>query len=105
MLTEYSRCYCGAITVFTQEGVGYSCDENRRKEFLPGVDLRRLRKLPDMYGCDHCCNRWGMDLCACGSGESPEECTAGFAECGRPAQELYGRTHVVGNDWLAQLVG
>ena len=37
---------------------------------------------------NHCVNHYGLDLCACGSGESPEECTAGFDECGNPYETL-----------------
>ena len=104
MLTDYSRCSCGAITVFTTSGNSYSCDETRRNEFLPNLDLRRLHKLQDSYCCDHCVNRWGLDLCACGSGERYDECPNGLPECGKPAQVLFGRTHVVASDWLAQYI-
>ena len=36
--------------------------------------------------CNHCVNHWGLDLCACGNGEDPEECDGGFAECGLCSQ-------------------
>ena len=27
------------------------------------------------YGCDHCINNWGMDICSCGSGKSINKCS------------------------------
>lgn len=98
---DYSRCVCGAITVFTDDGVGYSVDERLRNRLMPGIDLRRLRRLQDSYCCDHCVNHWGLDLCGCGSGEFFGECENGYPECEQPAQILMGRTRVTAGDgWL-----
>ena len=70
-LTGYTRCVCGAITVFHGNGNGYSCASENRATYLPGLDLRKLRRYSkgDTFCCDHCVNRYGLDLCACGSGE------------------------------------
>ena len=106
MIEAYSRCRsCEAITVFDDDGKSYSCGRESKKKYLNGIDLRRLKKLADSYCCNYCVNRWGLDLCACGSGERYDKCSNGFPECGRPAQEIGGYDHVVGNDWLARLVG
>ena len=76
----YSRCDCGAITVTTDAG-DYSCLSYRRKKYFPGLDLRRIPRFPDTYCCDHCVNRYGLDLCGCGSGNQFGHCDGGFEEC------------------------
>ena len=40
------------------------------------------------FMCNHCVNHWGLDLCACASGEPPETCDNGFPECGNPGQRI-----------------
>ena len=99
----YSKCSCGALTLFHRNGRSYTCDQENRRIFLPGIDLRKIRKLNDSYMCDHCTNRWGLDLCACGSGEYFWECDNGFPECGRPMQEYGGHDFVAAQGaWLAR---
>lgn len=106
MLTDYSRCSsCGAITIFAEDGTSYSCKSSSKKRFMPGVDLRRLRKLENSYCCNYCVNHWGLDLCACGSGKRFDKCKNGMPECGRPSQELMRYDHVVGSDLLARMIG
>lgn len=100
-VTGYSKCGCGALTVFLEDGDGYSVSEKLRDMFLPGLDLRKVKKYQKSYACDHCVNHYGLDLCACGSGLSPDECDGGLPECGKPTQVLGERTHVVAKDaWL-----
>lgn len=88
--TGYSTCQCGAITLMARTGQNYSCSLKNRAKYLPRLDLRKLTRFEPTYCCDHCVNRWGLDLCACGSGESPEECQNELPECGHPMQELLG---------------
>ena len=90
-LESYSRCSCGAVTVYADDGRSYSVDSRNRRRFLPGVDLRKLRRMDSSYCCDRCANHYGLDLCACGSGEPFDECESGLPCCGEPSQVLGGR--------------
>ncbi len=101
-ITGYCICSCGAVTLFHRNGSNYCCDLKNRDRFLPGLDLRKLRKLTDCFCCDHCVNHYGLDICACGSGEPFWECDNGFEECGSPMQALGGYDKVMARDaWLA----
>lgn len=75
-------CECGAITI-TVDGENYSMSAETAEKL--GIQWENSQKL---CNCDHCVNHWGIDLCACGSGETPEECTEGFQDCGVPYQTL-----------------
>ena len=92
--TSYVRCACGAITLFADGVKEYGDTLNRSvsseylSKFLPNVDLTHLKKLPDTYQCNHCVNHYGLDLCACGSGEYYWECDGDFEECGHPMQTV-----------------
>ena len=45
--------------------------------------------LPSMFvNCNHCINHWGIDLCACGSGEDFDKCEEGHSMCGKPMQVI-----------------
>lgn len=94
-LLFYSKCECGAVTVSDEFGLSYSCKRRNLKRFLPGVNLRKLKKLPDTGCCDHCSNHWGLDLCACGSGEAPEKCKNRTRVCGMSMQKFDEYNHVV----------
>lgn len=86
------KCSCGA----------YGIDDGT-KEIKWASDLNTLNKItklnleetdfqdcPKLWGCDYCCNRWGLDLCKCGSGERVHECSCG---CHEPSQ-TYGKQEV-----------
>ena len=99
MITGYTKCECGAITLYTDDNRSYCCSgtPGRRKRLLPAINLRKLKRMgPKTCCCDHCSNHWGIDLCACGSGEPYWKCNWGYRECGRPMQVLEGYTHVCG---------
>lgn len=49
---------------------------SRTKRML-GIDLRKIKRLPETYACNHCVNHWGIDLCECGSGEEVGKCNCG----------------------------
>ena len=86
-MLEAIKCQCGAVTVDMQTAEGkqsYSMAEALFTEHFPDAKLSDL----EYCNCNHCVNHWGIDLCACGSGEHPSECENGFDECGTPMQEL-----------------
>ena len=89
-IVSYQVCKCGAITLNTADGGAYSCKRRNLKRFVD-VDLRRVERLHDVVCCDHCVNHYGMDLCACGSGETPSRCKGGFDCCGKPMQVFGNR--------------
>lgn len=96
----YSKCDCGAVTVFT-DGLNYSCKQENLKRFFPGIDLRKIQRYQKSYCCDHCVNRYGLDLCGCGSGEIFGECDAGFDECKIPMQSIGAYSSVRGGgSWV-----
>ena len=100
---KYSRCACGAITV-TVDGQDYSCLAYRRKKFFPGLDLRKVPRFETSYSCNHCANRFGLDLCGCGSGNEFGYCDGGFDAWEVPMQKLGEYTCVTdGDSWVADL--
>lgn len=58
------QCKCGAVTVITDDFSNSMPIEMFEKEF-PNISLE-----PDkFYSCNYCVNKYGVDLCGCGSGE------------------------------------
>lgn len=96
-IDSWYRCECGANTFeLSENGQEYSFHPNTYSD-EPALDSE-LRLTPDRYNCNHCVNKWGLDLCACGSGEPFKNCDFNSNVCGRPAQEVGGRTHVRGSN-------
>ena len=101
LVTSYSKCECGAITFYCDTGSAYSIQSKNKKKFFPNLSLRGLTRFPQTFCCDHCVNHYGLDLCACGSGEPVGKCANGLPECGEPMQVYGERTHVSAADaWL-----
>ena len=105
-IVEYTKCVCGAITLFGDDGRSYSVSAKNLKRFLPSLDLRKVKRLyiagRDMtVCCDHCVNHFGLDLCACGSGEPFETCKGGFEECGKPMHILGRDVSCADKGWLS----
>ena len=108
LFTSFYRCACGAISFITDDNRDFSCLESRLDKYLPreeldalceGGSFDELEELPRTFSCNHCINHYGIDLCACGSGEEPDKCENGFDCCGRPMQSLkLGYTAVSAND-------
>ena len=96
----YSKCSCGAITIFTGNE-SYSCKQEKLKMFFPDIDLRKISRYPESFCCDHCVNHYGLDLCGCGSGEDFGKCENDLDECKIPMQVVGKYTRVLANDsWL-----
>lgn len=86
-ITEYSRCKCGAITLYFDNGANNSMKETTRKRLK--LSLRGAKKLQDSYCCNHCVNHWGIDLCECGSGEPVGKCDCGSTRAVQTLGEEY----------------
>lgn len=99
-VSSYSKCECGAITIFTDVG-DYSCKQKNLKKFFPDIDLRKLTRYQESYNCNHCVNHYGLDLCGCGSGENFGKCENGFEECKKPMQKI-GKYEKIsgGSSWI-----
>lgn len=96
----YFKCSCGAITIVMDDGNEYSCKQTNLRKYFPNIDLRKLTKYQETYCCNHCANRYGLDLCGCGSGEEYGRCENGLEECDRPMQVIGKYTRVVAsNAW------
>lgn len=89
-VSDVNLCQCGAVTVEgeTSDGMkfNHSVQKERVSEFFGG--LIQVPEEVAYYNCNHCVNNWGVDLCACGSGESPEECESGLDCCGNSMQTV-----------------
>jgi len=93
---DIALCACGAISV-TIDGQTYSMTKE--------TYVRHFGEPPEEFdfnycNCNHCVNHWGIDLCACGSGETPEECQEGFEMCGTPLQSIDGGVVKPSGGWL-----
>lgn len=97
ILKGYSKCDCGAITVYTDER-SYSCYQKNLKKFFPNIDLRKLEQYPQSFCCDHCVNHYGLDLCGCGSGNPFGKCDEYLPECSIPMQSVGEYDHVAAPD-------
>ena len=82
-IVSYSECKCGAITLFFDNGATNSVKKRNLKKF--GISLKGIEKLNNTWCCNHCANNYGIDICECGSGISPQKCSCG---CGRAMEEL-----------------
>lgn len=82
-VTDYQKCKCGAVTLFFDNGADTSMYQETFDKM--NIDLSEANEMPQSYCCNHCVNRWGIDLCECGSGERVGEC-----ECGshKPMQQF-----------------
>lgn len=79
-------CKCGAYTVsYGRESVSMTSDTFKK---LFGHSLLKEASQAEWCSCDHCVNHWGIDICACGSGELPDDCLSNFKDCGKPYQYL-----------------
>ena len=80
---------CGAVTLLTMSEHAYSMPRSIADKILPTKSLIFDNK---WVHCDHCVNKWGVDICACGSGELFWECEEAHHNCGKPRQILPGLT-------------
>lgn len=76
-IIDAGYCNCGAITIWLDNDSNCSMTKETLKKQFGEVPTT----LDKMVHCNHCINHWGIDLCACGSGNKAGECTEGFEEC------------------------
>ena len=80
VIDTLSLCDCGAMTVTGKDDDGNTFTSSvgeGNKDMLPDVVTVAPRNVIAVRNCNHCVNHWGLDLCDCGSGESPETCDCG----------------------------
>lgn len=86
-IVAYSKCSCGAITIYFASGGSNSMRPSTKKKL--GIDLRKYKRLNNSYYCNHCVNHYGIDICECGSGKAVGKC-----ECGsNKSLETFGETY------------
>lgn len=89
-INHIALCACGAITFEREKDMSWSVLLENAPCFFPELPGEFFKILQNFVGeyiyCNHCVNHWGLDLCACGSGEDPEECKENCPECGLCSQ-------------------
>ena len=86
-IESYSECSCGAITLNFADGATNSVRKENLDKF--GIDLTGAEELQRTWCCNHCVNHYGIDICSCGSGESPDSCSCGSGT----AMEIFGQEY------------
>ncbi len=66
-IVRYTKCCCGSITLEFDNGADSSMYLETFEQL--GLDLSEAEEGQKTCCCNHCANRWGIDLCECGSGE------------------------------------
>lgn len=90
MFEDICSCSCGAIHIWINDVMYSMSHDTFIEKYGQGHDIERK-----FGNCNHCVNHWGIDLCACGSGEPVAECDGGCDVCGQPSQIIEeGQTHV-----------
>jgi hypothetical protein len=89
------KCTCGATTLTFEDKEYYLLNENIPK-FFPDLNLSDIPS-QETFACNHCVNRWGLDLCGCGSGEKVEECECGL---GLPYQTIGKENYRCASAWI-----
>lgn len=93
LIESYTKCVCGAITITTDTNATYS--SRHIKKFLPNLDLRKIKRYANTVACDYCANKYGLELCGCGSGELFGECGNNMKECATPMQHINDYTKII----------
>ena len=89
------KCKCGAITLVFGDKEYYFQEKNQHM-FFPDLDLDKIPS-QETFACNHCVNRWGLDLCGCGSGETVNECDCGL---GFPYQTVGEENYRCTSAWI-----
>ena len=92
-IVEYQKCSCGAVTLYTESGNTIVCKRSRLKKYGIDIDLRTIKRISkyEWGNCDHCVNKFGIDLCECGSGKEVGKCSCGSR---KNSNENYKNIHL-----------
>ena len=82
MTKQLQSCSCGAWGIADATGEVKFCSDLKTLEHYTGMHFTKqeIDNALHLWGCNHCCNHWGLDLCECGSGEPVGECECGSHE-------------------------
>jgi len=85
-IVNFHDCICGAVTIYFENGENNSIKRINLKKY--DISLNGLKPIlkTKLYNCNHCINHYGLDLCQCGSGETPNKC------CNKKSREKYGKS-------------
>jgi hypothetical protein len=83
-IKSYDSCRCGAVTLNFENGETNSIQKKNLSKF--NLSLKGVKKINTFSSCNHCVNHYGLDICECGSGLTPEKC------CKKSTREQYGRS-------------
>ena len=64
MFLRYTRCRCGAITLYRTNGSELTRLARNEKRYFPHLDLRRVPRIPDDFtmDCPRCRSEDALDL-------------------------------------------
>src|SRR5438876_1150498 len=82
-ITDVRKCQCKAITVSFDNGATNSMPRKLFTFHFKGTKINGT-----FVHCDYCVNKYGIDLCGCGSGKKFGKCKENLSECRSPRQEL-----------------
>lgn len=92
ILTQATECQCGAFSLEADLDDGshqtYSMSAETLNAKFSKEAIQPILSDQVYSSCNHCVNHWGVDICACGSGEAPDECGNDLEVCGNPMQTL-----------------
>lgn len=105
-ITWIALCECGAVTI-TIDNSDYSMPKEMFEKKSGSLEdalenTPKQNEVQKFFNCNYCVNGWGIDLCACGSGEKVGECDNDLDDCGQSMQILEtGQTNFKADDsWL-----
>lgn len=88
--TTYVKCdNCGAVTITDTNGTSYSMRNSTFNRLRKEGSISIVgEKLQNYYICDHCVNKFGIDLCSCGSGAPVGKCSCGSKRASQTLGEV-----------------
>ena len=72
-ILHINHCACGAYTVVLANGEEASMYKGTLEGIVGEIDEEKFLLSEKVnlhtFNCNHCVNKWGIDLCSCGCGE------------------------------------
>jgi hypothetical protein len=104
-ITNLGLCKCGAYSfqIDNNKKATYSIHKDNMillpREIAIDIVYYDKTQITEYSSCNHCDNNWGLDLCACGSGEPYNTCEERLDECDQPMQSIEeGHDHINAKD-------